>query len=69
MPELDGEGGQSVCSGSKAANTMKLPQTRKTHPFKSPLGDLWTPLLNTLQTFKFVYLSNGCRWGYLTCLR
>ena len=39
------KGGQSVSSGSKAAYTMRFPQTRKTCPIESPSVDLWTPLL------------------------
>ena len=36
--------GQSVCSGSKAANTMRLPQRRKNSSvYESLLGELSEP--------------------------
>ena len=38
MPEFDREGRQFVCSGSKAANTMRLPQTRELACREPPWG-------------------------------
>ena len=39
---LTEKGWQSVCSGSKAANTIRLLE-KKLLRLRAPLGDLWTP--------------------------